>query len=233
MPGMVFSISCDKENDNYNFGGCRYGHIQISSFKWQSERYLPWLLAAGPWQLNKGNISYHTRTKISRANREKHRELFSALRHFHGEVTVRHTFRGTTRGRFLGNIIPQNNRRSLVENGPFVHIFHWVFHSLPRFPPGKSVEKSGACEKICRFSTEWENPVVLTRRGFPGCAGVSIMQGGFPAPCQPRRRLILNSHKKIEKCSVWELRQTRRRTQMGWRPSRTTTQYGTIPAGTD
>ena len=33
---------------------------------------------------------------------------------------------------------------------------------------------------------------------------------------------ILNSHKKIEKCSEWELRQTRRRTQMGWRPSRTT-----------
>ncbi len=45
--------------------------------------------------------------------------------------------------------------------------------------------------------------------------------------------LILNSHKKIEKCSEWELRQTRRRTQMGWRPSRTTTQYGTIPTGTD
>ena len=48
-----------------------------------------------------------------------------------------------------------------------------------------------------------------------------------------RQCLILNSHKKIEKCSEWELRQTRRRTQMGWRPSRTTTQYGTIPAGTD
>ena len=32
--------------------------------------------------------------------------------------------------------------------------------------------------------------------------------------------LILNSHRKIEKCSVQELRQTRRRTQAGLTPGK-------------
>ena len=52
-------------------------------------------------------------------------------------------------------------------------------------------------------------------------AALNQEAGPIPAPDRGRRRhLILNSHRKIEKCSVQELRQTRRRTQAGLTPGK-------------
>ena len=99
--------------------------------------------------------------------------------------------------------------------------------------------ESGLRSAPCRYSGScYTNDIVICAHNYASFFDKLTREGdpsGSPSRVFSQRNgpFILNSHKKIEKCSEWELRQTRRRTQMGWRPSRTTTQYGTIPAGTD